>query len=367
MLIPLLTTAIGIFSAPTMPHGDDTKSAQRSLAVEYKKEVQTLINECPATDGARFLQIARVANDRGLREECFDALTRARAANVDDQKLQDYLKSLATQELEGVKGAALSLKAQQLFSTIGNLNAKDPKDSIRALYTKTVLQQFPSAALQTELEHAIVSSKPAVREAAANLYQNITAGNGEALIRRIYNDPIPDVRRAASQSIASRNDTKIAGRLATALGELSPMIRIHAAEALGEIRKIEAVPALIKRWEKVIQAGSGGPVTYRGYFYSGNQQAYVSGYKVEVAQASAIAEPEISTLMDGVVLDVRVISTTTQQIMTAEKKTIQNALAKIAGSNLGDDPKAWSRWYKDQIAKETNANSPITPAEPSLK
>lgn len=335
-------------SPGSAPQGPQTPPAEASRrpAEAFKKEVARMLAEADSSDSVRLLQIGRVALGAGLRDEAFTAFDRAIAANLEAARLDEVLQPLAADEMSALKGSVLSVRAQQHFAAF----AKHAQSPSRLAYARLALRAMPRQELLVEIDHAIVAPDARTRAAATEILGSFqTDRSPEPLVRRAYLDRDPGVRRIAAAALASRNDAKITNRFMNALIEPSFVVRLHSIEALGEFRKLETVPALLKRWNQLLQAGAGAYAP-QAYFFAGDQQAYVSGYNVEVAQASAIAEPVVSTLQSGVVLDVRILSTSIERQMTIEKQTIQNALAKIAGSDLGNNPAAWSKWYQTKAA-----------------
>jgi hypothetical protein len=51
--------------------------------------------------------------------------------------------------------------------------------------------------------------------------------------------------------------------------------------------------------------------------------------------------------------------------VTLEKQAAHDALVKIAGADLGNDPKAWARWYNDKVKTATEPPPVSTPTPPS--
>ncbi len=75
---------------------------------------------------------------------------------------------------------------------------------------------------------------------------------------------------------------------------------------------------------------SGQTAPPRSHIFVGKQTAYVQDFDVEVAQAAAVADPEVNVLHQGSVLDVRVLAVTSSQTTTrTELAAIRAALAKL--------------------------------------
>jgi hypothetical protein len=253
------------------------------------------------------------------------------------------LAPLAEKEFATLTGARRASHAQTLLNGIG-----DKSTRADAIYARLALGGLTPEERIRELEHGFSSPSAATRRFATELWGDVAPANRlEVLVKESLCDKDASVRSEASKALAARPDPKITARYSRYLLEQSPSMRIRSAEALGTLGQLDAVPALIRELVMLQQAAGSGYAP-RAYFFSGEQQAYVGGYNVEVAQASAIAQPIVDTLQSGVVLDVRVLGIQEQQIITLEKRVAHDALAKIAGADLGNDPKAWARWYEDQ-------------------
>jgi hypothetical protein len=86
-------------------------------------------------------------------------------------------------------------------------------------------------------------------------------------------------------------------------------LQIRSAETLGELGSPKALPALEAARAKLratLAGGGGGGGATRGYVAFLEQQSYVSDFDVEIATAAAIADPKISVVQSGVVLDATV-------------------------------------------------------------
>jgi len=121
--------------------------------------------------------------------------------------------------------------------------------------------------------------------------------------------------------------------------ERSQDSRIRAVRHLAEFGASE--PAVVDALVLTLSADG-----YRGagaYAFFGTQITIVSDFDVEVALASAIADPNITTLVEGAVLSVRIYGTT----MAGE---VRGALQKITGADPGPKASDWKRWQKQQRA-----------------
>ena len=150
-----------------------------------------------------------------------------------------------------------------------------------------------------------------------------------------------------------------------ALGSSSTAVRSNAAEALGQMGYREAVAPLfthLKTVDALAQSG-GGYHPPAANIFVGRQISYVQDYDVEVAQNSAIADPIINTIIEGAVLDVRVLAITQSKI-ASEKAAVRTALGRLTGANPGHTTAAWTRWWDEHGAEWTASASPPSPSTP---
>jgi hypothetical protein len=79
------------------------------------------------------------------------------------------------------------------------------------------------------------------------------------------------------------------------------------------------------------------------YAFFGTQITVVTDFDVEVALASAIADPNVTTLVEGAVLAVRVYGAT----MAGE---VRGALHQLTGADPGPKASDWKRWQQQRDA-----------------
>jgi hypothetical protein len=371
-----LYSVILVLAIPVSPVGGDGRSPGDDSSAGGTKgaakkddakavEIQKLLAETRGTDTFRLLQIAGLASQYGLKRETLDACDRALDAKAEAARVEPLLRPFAEKEFADVTGSRRATHAQKL------LNAMGPKSTrADAIYTRLALGGLTNDERIHELEHALNSPVAATRRFATEMWGQVAPNDRlELLVKRTLCDKDDSVRDTASKVLATRPDPKITARFSKYLNETSPSVRIRSAEALGNLGQLDAVPSLIRELVMLHQAGSASYAP-RAFFFAGTQQAYVSDYNVEVAQASAIADPVVDTLQSGVCLDVRVLGVQVEKVITMEKRAAQNALAKIAGKDLGSDPKAWAQWYQDQrksTGVNTNQDSPADASGPASR
>ena len=143
---------------------------------------------------------------------------------------------------------------------------------------------------------------PRVRAASARMLGEI--GDEAALRPLVFSaarDLDGDVRREAVLAAASFGHDDTAIPFIRALGSENPRLVANAAQALADLGDPRALAFVVKRLTSHGSSARGVRLLHL------NQVSYVRDYDVEIAQASNIANPDVATIQDGVVLDVRVI------------------------------------------------------------
>jgi hypothetical protein len=112
--------------------------------------------------------------------------------------------------------------------------------------------------------------------------------------------------------------------------------RARAAENLGRSGRPEAVDALML----AVASSQRAPGRYA---FFGRQISLVTDFDVEVAGRAAIADPRTSVLTEGVVLEVRLVS-------TFVSRSAMSALQRLTGADPGPAEADWLRWYEEREA-----------------
>jgi hypothetical protein len=184
-------------------------------------------------------------------------------------------------------------------------------------------------------------------------------------LSRAVLDGSSDVRHEAALALRDAEEPALLLPVLKALGSSSTAVRANAAEALGHMGYPEAVAPLVGHLTAVdaLAQSGGGYHPPASNIFVGKQVTYVQDYDVEVAQGSAIADPIVNTLMEGAVLDVRVLALSQSKI-ASEKAAVRTALANLTG---GHTTKAWLDWWKehgDEWTARASSPSPSSPVSP---
>ena len=212
------------------------------------------------------------------------------------------------------------------------------RDAARLAWVRTDETLRIAAAKQ-----ALLDGKPAVRRTACALLAELSDESTlKALIFSGARDQDESVRRRAVEAALSYGHDDLAIPFVRALGSSNQRLAANAAEALAQIGDARAAGYIVKRLT------SHGHST-RNFVAFVNQISYVRDYDVEIAQASNIANPDIGTIMEGVILDARVLDAAITK--TWIEPILVDSLSQLAGRPLRSKAEA-IEWYaanKDRL------------------
>lgn len=318
-----------------------TRTVARS---DYKGRRQGTIEELARWYRGASAEIKRrdVAGHRRLAEECRGKgyLTGLRkelnailASDTEDKWARLMLDGIAAHyvvhRFEGAtKGGKLRKYIDFLFEDLA------VRDNVGAIIAGAKLKAVRDRELvYRPAMKALKHSKPRIRWLGAHLLADYTGKPSRItnLFRKSLQDGVWAVRREAVRSLKSTGDASMADLYVKQLTNPADMIKIRAAQALGELGYKEAAAPLVKAL-----AGTWRP--NRVHIVSTTQRAYVKDFDVEVAQTAFIADPVVDVLQEGSVLDVGLIS------VGIVRRVYRDALVKVTGVDHGVDPKAWKKF-----------------------
>lgn len=219
-------------------------------------------------------------------------------------------------------------------------------DADQALLTGALLREVSLSNLQqkrrisyADLGRALESKDAELRRAACRLAAHqLETSMQRRLSKLSLSDASTTVRPAAAQAMMALDEERALGRWAAELwtARKDPQ-RKQAAEHLGNFghNRPDVVKSLIYALGAAQQQVPGR------YVFFGRQVSVVTDFDVEVAQGSFIADPHISVITEGTILQVRVIS-------NSLGRSITGALQHLTDANFGTDRAAWLRWYEAQ-------------------
>ena len=250
----------------------------------------------------------------------------------------------------------------------------DPLDAVRkAASAPRSLQELALLALgqrsNREQVHAALvrsldSHSPRIRAFAALGLRRLAAGSEvKALVTRAVLDGSAQVRRECALALRDARDEAVTLPVLRALGSRAAAVRENAIEALGTMNYPAAVEPLIARLGALASAPGGGGAwkAPASHIFVGKQFAFIQDFDVEVAQGAAVADPQVNTLVEGALLDVRVIGMS-EMTVAVESRKVRNALKDLTGANPGDTSRAWLTWWEQNPSRHRPGNGPRTPA-----
>jgi hypothetical protein len=217
-------------------------------------------------------------------------------------------------------------------------------------------------ALRAELASELGDGSPGRRAFAAQALGRLFPGEHlEALCTHAVLDRSDEARRHASRALGASGDGAVLAPLVRALGSERARVRLRAAEAVGQVGLPAGVEPLMGALTAAA-AGSGAGRVPHSHLFVGTQTAYVSDFDVEVAMAAAVADPTVSTLIEGAVLDVGVIGVGEVAFAT-HSRVIRASLERLTGERPGSTARAWEAWWRRNRSRwQAPLHPPVTDA-----
>lgn len=154
-------------------------------------------------------------------------------------------------------------------------------------------------------------------------------------------DPSKQVRRAAAQELARRDDPRVVERLRDALYSEEEGILRHSAAALGVLHAIEVVPNLIEQLSTEVP----GIVRHSRAVYLGDIYGTFGG-RARIVHGGNLVGYSPGTI--GVLGPGSWVGTATyyeQTMVSVYRTEVQEALIAITGENFGFDRRKWIDWW----------------------
>ena len=215
-------------------------------------------------------------------------------------------------------------------------------DRAKATKAERLFARIDDADKMRPLTVALTLRSTAMRIRAAQELQRI--GDDRALrplLARILREPAPKARVAMARAAGSLKVPAAVHTLARALDARDEVVRRRAAEALGYLGEVEAMPYLIAKWE-----GRSGDFP-RVYISQVKQLSYIQDFDVEVASTAFIADPIVGVAQPGTALGVKILATEQTQSWAIGTSVLQRSLSSLAGGAKASSAKGWRRWWDD--------------------
>lgn len=283
----------------------------------------------------------------GLLAEAEEHATRGLEARPDDPRL------LAT------------LRQTELLRPTAPRSVQDQRDLLLAGARGDALERERAACSLALLEPrdgfpallASILASPSARERALghHLARRLQqAPPWKQVVRASLLDPVEEVRLEASRGLGVREEPRLLGPLLQGLDSERSLLRRNAAQALGAFGHPAAVEPLVSAL-----AAASGRAGQRASFSSLTQRAVLFDFDVEVAAGQAIADPSVVPVTEGVVLDVRILSS--EEVVVDDGRAMRRALAQLVDGRERSSS-AWLAWWREE-GSAWRAADHLPPAE----
>jgi hypothetical protein len=296
-------------------------------------------------DVSRSVELVRWALDAGLASEGLSVADAILAIEPDQPQLLAILEGSDDVSVPSLDVAPAEIAAAQ--AALLRFGASMPP-AVREYAVRELKRAGTTDSMREELARELASNVTSRRSFAALALRRMFPGaEVKPLVLHAVLDPSAEVRQSASLALRAVDEPGVIVPIVRVLDESSsPSLRANAAEALGHMHYAAAVEPLMNRLiaANAPQSGGGSRIPHSSIFV-GTQIAYIQDFDVEIAQASAIADPKINVLLEGASLEAAVQGV--QQVsVSVEVATIRTALGRITGVNPGASSKDWIAWWQ---------------------
>lgn len=335
------------------------------------KRLESLVATAPrAEQTLRRVGLADWLRQQGLIAESLAQLDRVLTAEPD----QAQALALFAQMAPGLSSPSIdgALDAEDRTLAVMRAAANGTR-TMRELAVQRLAFGGATDGLRADLRSQLTSHSPRLRSLAVLAMRRIFGADElqldevNAMIQRSVLDGAEDVRHEAARALRDVGDVAVAGPALRALGSTNARLRENSIEALSLMAYPATVEPLVAHLAllNTAQSSSGGHgyANPRGSIFIGKQTAYIQDFDVEVANSASIADPQVNVLVEGSVLDARVLGTYVVS-GAAEARRVRAALGEITGLQLPDTNRAWLAWWEANKDR-WNAPRPSTPGSTS--
>ncbi len=322
---------------------------ERDVLAEARRLEQEVVASPRASQASGRAALADWMLRRGLSTEGLSQLDRALSVDPDHPLALRVTTEFAPRLCIAALDAALAGDEP----TLGTLRvAANATPAVRELAVLRLGAGGTSDELRKDLRQQLASHSPRLRAVAALALRRLFPGKALQVddvresINRSVLDGADEVRSEAARALRSVGDPSVTAPALRALSSTNPRLRENSIQALGVMGYRESVEPLMTYLGNVHSAVQAGRTSAAAssYLFVGTQTAYVQDFDVEVAQFSAVADPQINTLIEGSVLDARVLGSYSLSFAT-ETRLVRNSLANLTGVDAGGTTRAWLDWW----------------------
>lgn len=326
--------AVGDRSVET-PFGRFDASLDPVASLSETTEDLRLLAPLKEMDYAVWLQ--RIA-ERGLLTELLEAEVPAEHRELHAQLIEDWGRRLDSLPTKWKK----EKRIEHLWKRLPKHEDQEQLLMTGALLREvSVSQQAHKRRIShADLSRALKSKDPEMRRAGARLAAHQEESGLARKLMSLSLEEDHGIARSAMSSAAYTIDPEQSlGRWTLALWRHGPdQERVRAAGHLGNYGADH--PDVVKALIYALGA-EGNSMAPRSHVFFGRQISAVTDFDVEVANSAFIADPNVTVLVEGTVLEVRVVSVTLG-------KAIRRSLTHLTGASPGPKREDWVGWYQQR-------------------
>lgn len=288
---------------------------ERSLIAQARKMGKGI-----GKDTTRRVALADWMAQQGLLTEAVTEINRVLAADPDHAPARDLVADLAPRLNVPALRAVDPAAGDAIARILSGVAQSSPV--VQELAIERIRTMRPAAELKQALRETLSSHSNRVRSLSALAMRRLfPAGElGVEEVKQLIQSSVLDgaesVRVEAGRALRDAQNPAVIVPAVRALASKNAALRENSAQALGTMAYPAAVEPLITHLSNlnaVAQSGSSSS-NPRGSIFVGKQTAYVQDFDVEVAQFQAVADPQINVLIEGSVLDARVLASSVTRI-----------------------------------------------------
>jgi hypothetical protein len=302
------------------------------------------------------LEVARLARRYGLEDTMWHHLDRT-VTTVDPRsptahRLDLFLGALGP---DLVPEHRLRADAERKVRALVD-RARDESSPARTAALVAVLAGLQDDGIDEELRtRARTALRPPQRIVALRALAKRSEEHQPFVWRAAIVDSDAAVRRASmDMARAAESPAVVVDYLAPGLLQPHAELRARTAEAFTALGDRAAILPLVAAGHLATAAAPAAGAT-RAHVAFLDQQSYVRDFDVEIASGAFIADPKVSVVQSGVLLDVTVASVTHSPARAVS--AFREALTVLAGEDPGPDPTTWEAW------KDALEDAPVLEAE----
>ncbi|MEO6708321.1 MAG: HEAT repeat domain-containing protein [Planctomycetota bacterium] len=328
---------------------------ERDALADAKRLEQQLSTGPRQEQNTRRVGLAEWMSRQGLMSEALSQLDRVLAADPDQRQALVLMNQLAPQL--GFDAIDNAMAGDDPISGVLRA-AANGTSTVREIAIQRLASGGATDALRSGLRGQLTSHSPRLRALAALALRRIFPGKSlrmddvKQLISCSVLDGSEEVRVEAARALRDVQDPNVTGPALKALNSSNPKLRENSIQALGVMgypAAVEPLMGYLTRVNAAVQSGKSAGVG-GGSIFIGKQTAYIQDFDVEVANSSSVADPQINVLIEGSVLDARVIGSYVVSFAT-EARLVRSSLANLTGADFGTSNRDWFTWWEANRAK----------------